>query len=53
MNRHLTSKRSKWLFGIALVGIVTGVTVKNVISYPTECMTEEMAYIDPIIITDS
>ena len=45
MNRLFSSQRSKWLFGIGLVAIGAGITAKNVISYPAECMTEEMAQI--------
>ena len=38
----LNSERAKVIAVIAVVAIGTGVTAKNVISYPTECMTEEM-----------
>ena len=38
----LNSERAKVIAVIAVVAIGTGVTAKNVISYPTECMTKEM-----------
>tara|TARA_Y100001968_G_scaffold247471_1_gene231925 strand:- start:408 stop:590 length:183 start_codon:yes stop_codon:yes gene_type:complete len=40
--RFLLSERSKWIFVIGVVAIGAGVTAKNIISYPTECMKEEM-----------
>ena len=43
MNRPLLSERLRWLFFIALVAIGVAFTAKQVTSYPTECMTEEMA----------
>tara|TARA_Y100001968_G_C18853974_1_gene479389 strand:+ start:300 stop:464 length:165 start_codon:yes stop_codon:yes gene_type:complete len=43
MKNFLASDRSKWIFVIGLVAIGAGFTAKNVISYPTECMTEEIA----------
>ena len=43
MNSFLSSKRSKWIFAIGVVAIGAGFTAKNVISYPTECTTQEMA----------
>ena len=42
INRLLSSERAKWIFVIAVVAIGAGFTAKNVISYPTECMKEEM-----------
>jgi len=42
MNRQLSGERSKWIFVIGLVEIGSGFTTKNVISYPTECMSEEV-----------
>tara|TARA_Y100001968_G_scaffold302783_1_gene316388 strand:- start:123 stop:305 length:183 start_codon:yes stop_codon:yes gene_type:complete len=42
INRLLSSERSKWIFVIGVVAIGAGFTAKNVISYPTECMKEEM-----------
>ena len=42
MNRLLSGERSKWIFVIGLVAIGAGFTAKNVITYPTECMTEEV-----------
>ncbi len=38
MNRLFASERSKWIFVIGLVSIGAGITAKNVISYPTECV---------------
>ncbi len=43
MKNFLASDRSRWIFVIALISIGAGLTAKNVISYPTECMKEEMA----------
>ena len=43
MNRLLSSQRSKWLLLIVLVAIGVAFTAKHVTSYPTECMTEDMA----------
>ena len=46
----LNSERAKVLAVIAIVAIGTGVTAKNVISYPTECMTEQKAHVyEPVI----
>ena len=42
INRLISSERSKWIFVIGVVAIGAGFTAKNVISYPTECMSEEM-----------
>ena len=42
INRLLSSERIKWIFVIGVVAIGTGFTAKNVISYPTECMKEEI-----------
>ena len=39
----LNCERAKVLAVILIVSIGTAVTAKNVISYPVECMTEEMA----------
>ena len=38
MKFFFTSARSKWIFVIGLVAIGAGLTAKNVISYPTECI---------------
>tara|TARA_Y100001968_G_scaffold14401_1_gene11658 strand:- start:301 stop:441 length:141 start_codon:yes stop_codon:yes gene_type:complete len=38
MNRMLSDERFKWIFVIGLVAISVGITAKNVISYPTECI---------------
>ncbi len=43
INRLVSSERSKWIFVIGVVAIGAGFTAKNVISYPTECMSEEVA----------
>ena len=42
INRLMSSERSKWIFVISVVAIGAGFTAKNVISYPTECMREEV-----------
>ena len=42
INRLISSERSKWIFVIGLVAIGAGFSAKNVISYPTECMSEEV-----------
>ena len=42
INRLISSERSKWIFVIGLFAIGAGFTAKNVISYPTECMSEEV-----------
>ena len=43
INRLLSCERTKWIFVIGVFAIGAGFTAKNVISYPTECMTEEIA----------
>ena len=42
INRLFSSDRSKWIFVIGVVAIGAGFTAKNVISYPTECIREEV-----------
>ena len=42
INRLLSSERTKWIFVIGIVAIGAGFTARNVISYPTECIKEEM-----------
>ena len=42
MNRLISSESSKWIFLIGVVAIGAGFTVKNVISYPTEFLREEV-----------
>tara|TARA_B100000700_G_C14698149_1_gene693178 strand:- start:233 stop:415 length:183 start_codon:yes stop_codon:yes gene_type:complete len=42
INRLLSSKRTKCIFVIGVVAIAAGFTAKIVISYPTECIKEEM-----------
>ncbi len=41
MKNLLSSERSKWICVIGLVAIGAGITAKNVISYPTECLPAE------------
>ena len=42
INRLISSERSKWIFVIGVVAIGAGFTANNVISYSTECMSEEV-----------
>tara|TARA_Y100001968_G_scaffold65916_1_gene56679 strand:- start:288 stop:470 length:183 start_codon:yes stop_codon:yes gene_type:complete len=42
INRIISSERTKWIFLIGVVAISAGFIAKNVISYPTECMKEEV-----------
>ena len=42
INRLISSERCKSIFVIGVVAIGAGFTAKNVISYPTECMSEEI-----------
>ena len=42
IKRLLSSERTKWIFVIGVVAIGAGFTPKNVISYPTECISEEV-----------
>jgi len=42
INRLISSERSKWIFVIGVVAIGAGFTAKNVISYPTDSMNEEV-----------
>ena len=44
INRLISSERSKWIFVIGVVAIGAGFTAKNVISYPTKCMSEEVVH---------
>ena len=43
INRLIRCESSKWIFVIGVVAIGAGFTAKNVISYATECMREEVA----------
>ena len=43
INKLISSDRLKWIFVIGVVAISAGFTAKNVISYPTECMKEDVA----------
>ena len=49
MKNFLASERSKWIFVIGLVAIGAGFTAKNVISYPTECITDKGADVTMLI----
>ncbi len=53
INRLISSERSKWIFVIGVVAIGAGFTAKNVISYPTECMSEEVVkdFVTPKVTT--
>ena len=42
ISRLISSERSKWIFLIGVVAIGAGFIAKNMISYPTECMREEV-----------
>ena len=42
INRLISCERSKWIFMVGVIAIGAGFTAKNVISYPTECMSEEV-----------
>ena len=42
INRLLSSERIKSIFVLGVIAIGAGLTAKIVISYPTECMQEEM-----------
>ena len=42
IDRLFDSERAKVIAVVLIVAVGTAVTAKNVISYPTECMTEEM-----------
>ncbi len=43
IDRLLASERAKVIAVIAVVAVGTALTAKNVISYPTECITEQQA----------
>ena len=55
INRLISSERSKWIFVIGVVAIGAGFTAKNVISYPTECMREEVVqdFVTPKVTTSN
>ena len=42
IERLISNQRTKWIFLIGLIAIVAGFMAKNVISYPTECMSDEV-----------
>tara|TARA_Y100001968_G_scaffold60556_1_gene51442 strand:- start:62 stop:244 length:183 start_codon:yes stop_codon:yes gene_type:complete len=42
IKRLISSERSKWIYVIGVVAIGAGFTAMNVISYPTECMRDEV-----------
>ncbi len=41
MKNFLPSERSKWIFLIGFLAIGAGLTAKNVISYPQECVPDK------------
>ncbi|KGG12768.1 MULTISPECIES: hypothetical protein [Prochlorococcus] len=47
MKNFLANERSKWILVIGAFAIGTSFTARNVIPYPTECISEEMAYHSP------
>ena len=49
MNRLLSTDRSKWIFAIGLIAIGAGVTAKNVISYPHECLPGQAVEVSQLI----
>ena len=42
IDKFLSGERNKWIFVIGVVAIGAGFIAKNVISYPTECIKEEI-----------
>jgi len=42
INRLISGERAKWIFVIGVVAISAGFTAKNLVSYPTEFMREEV-----------
>ena len=42
INILISSERIRWILVIGVVAISAGLTAKNVISYPTECIREEV-----------
>ena len=40
INRLVSIERTKWIVVTGVVAIIEGLTAKNVIPYPTECMKE-------------
>ena len=42
INIILSSDRAKWIFVIGVLAIGAGFIARNVISYPTECIKEEV-----------
>ena len=49
MRNLLANERSKWIFVIGVVAIGAGITAKNVISYPTECLPENALELTQLI----
>ena len=45
IDRLSNNERAKVLTVITIVAVGTGITAKNVISFPTECMTEQQAHV--------
>ena len=48
MLSFLSSTRNRWLLGIAVLAVGAGVTTKNVISYPTQCVPGYPAELSPL-----
>ncbi|WP_269605976.1 hypothetical protein [Prochlorococcus marinus] len=53
IKRLISSERSKWIFVIGVIAICAGFSAKNVISYPTECISEEVVqdFVTPQVTT--
>ncbi len=47
-DRLLCNERSKVVALLVVVSVGTALTAKNVISYPTECITEQQAQVEII-----
>ena len=48
MKSFSINERSKWIFFIGLIAIGVGLTAKNVISYPTECLPNKAVEISQL-----
>ena len=44
LDHFLNNERAKVIVVVLTIAVGTAFTARNVISYPTECMTEEMAH---------
>ena len=54
MDHFLSSERSKCIFAIGIAAIGVGFIAKTVISYPSECTTEEIvSRLNPLLIAHS